>query len=176
MRKHWFYGAFLTFGLLVAIGAAVWSVKGHSMPPVEVPVLGFVFSIIAMLIALQQRLNLYIFGVLCILLAFSGFFLASPDGGRWTAATLIDDPSYGDYGGRWFGVLFLLFPAGWILLASSTVGWKVGLGSYLLAGLIFTITMAAFFGPPRSLVALVLFFLWPRFLLQMIGMFGWSFG
>lgn len=91
---------------------------------------------------------------------------------------------YEPYGGFRFLGLFLLFPVGWILLGHSVATWKIGLASYVAAGLLFTVMAAAlgWFGapgygqgqtPPELFVLVPL--LWPVYTLGALDLFGLHF-
>lgn len=175
------YVAFLTAGF----AAAIWSSYGRELPNVEWLVLGFVVIAVTAILWLQPRPLLYALGVLSVVLAFLGFWLASPDGGGWTPSHVLHDPSYGPYGGRQFAALFLVFfPLGWLLLAASVAHWKVGLVGYVLAGLVFVLMGAAvgWFGvpgvspTPELWVVLSFLLLWPQYTLLLLGAFGHTFG
>ncbi len=135
-------------GVLTAFAGALWSVHGRRIPALEVLVLGFVVVAVGLLQWLRPRPISYALGLLCLLLAFIGWWLASPIGWRWTANRI--GLTYEAYGGFNFFVLCLLFPVGWILLTHSVANWRIGLASYAVAGLVFTLMAAAasWFGPP----------------------------
>lgn len=161
-------------GLLAGfLGAVRTATGGAALPAVHVPVLGFVLVAAGVLLWLRPRTLPYTLGLLCLLLSLVGFWLASPDGGRWVAALLFRDSAPGLYDRRWAGWLsFLLFPAAWHLLAASIATWRVGLVAYLLAGLAFVLMGAAagFFRAPATAGIVLLF--WPQQVLTMLGVFG----
>ncbi len=189
--RRWFYATVLAAILLAGFAAAIWSVKGRSLAAVETSVLGLVLIAVIALLWLEPRPIPYAVGVVCLLLAFVGLWLGSPDGGRWIANSILHDPSYGPYGGRFFGYLFLLFPVGWVLLAASVATWKIGLVTYLVAGLVFMLMNAVtgMFGPSAPgivtnlttgmlspFVLGTILLLWPQYTLIFLGLFGYTFG
>ena len=181
--RRWFSIAFLIVGFLAGFAAAIWSSNGREIPNVESLVLSFVVIAFAAILWLQPRPLVYALAVLSVILAFVGFWLASPDGGRWTASSIFHDSSYGPYGGRWFVVLFVVFfPLGWLLLAASVTKWKIGLVAYVLAGLVFVSAIAAWFGvpvvslTPQIWVVLRIVLIWPYYTLIIPGAFGHTFG
>jgi hypothetical protein len=187
--RHWLSLGFLAATLRTTFAGAYWRLDGRLLPvvePVKEPlVLGLVAVAVAGLLWLRPHLQLYVLGLLCVMLAFVGFWLASPDGGYWIGSNILDDPSYGPYGGRTFGYIFLLFPVGWILLATSVSSWMTGVVSYLLPGVTLVLVAAAagLFGPPGYgpdqpplWIPVSIVLAWPAQVLQVLGKFGRTFG
>ena len=148
--RRWLYLALLTIGLLTGFGRAALSNQGYVITAAEPLVLGFVVLAVVLLLWLRPRPIPYFPGLLCLLLAFVGFWLASPRGGLWIANYILHDPSYGPYDGINFGSLTFLLPVGWICLARSVINWRIGIITYFLAGLLFVLIniAAGLFGPP----------------------------
>ena len=155
-KRRWLYAVFLGVGLLTTFAGALWRINaffGHGGPLplvdssysrapitlIDCLVLSFTAVAGVGLLWLRPRPIAYIIGLLCLLIAFIGFWLASPNSGRWVGSSILHDPGYGPYGGRWFGMLFFLFPLGWVLLGASVSNWKKGLVAYLLVGLAFVL-------------------------------------
>lgn len=180
------YGVLFAVGVLLLIGMAFWNVQHQPnawfgpntflSSNIHLFILGFVILAVVGLLSLRPEPALYALGLGCLLFAFIGFWLASPSGRLWTAQILLG-PTYGLYGGRIFGWLFLLFPAGWLLLAMSVSDWRVSGISYLAPGFIFVVTSALVLGIPDTLTSLLFFvgyflFAWPLLAFAMLGMFG----
>lgn len=186
LHRRWWYAGFLTVGLLTGFAQANRHMHGVPLPAVHVPVLGFVVVAVGALLWLRPQPVYYAGGLACLLVAFVAFWVASPDGGRWAATYLLQDPGYGPYGGRWAGPLWLLFPVAWLLLASSAAGWQVAVGSYGLAWAAFLVMALVGLGPaalvqmPAALLSVPLLwlspFLWPAYTLMMLGVFGHTVG
>lgn len=183
------YLALLAAGLVALFVGAWWRLPGREIPIVGrliyVPVLAFVAVAVAGLLWLRPHRTRYTLGVLCVLLAFVGFWLGSPAGGRWMG-NLLNDPNYGPYGGLMFDFLFLvLLPVGWVLLGASVANWKVGVATYLVLGvaLVLGTALTAGFGPPgygpgQTPPWVPPYFLlgWPAVVLVVLGTFGRTFG
>ena len=182
------YLALVTAGTVALFVGAWWRLRGREIfiapSVIHVPVLAFVAVAVASLAWLRPHRIVYMLGVVCALLAFIGFLLASPVGGIW-AGNLLNDPTYGPYGGRMFGYLVLLLPIGWVLLGASVASWKVGLTTYLVPGVVLLVGAALvgdILGPPGyglgQMPPWVLpYFLlgWPVVVLVMLGTFGYTF-
>ncbi len=183
------YLAFVMVGLVVLFATALAYIYGHKITGVELGTVRqatLAFSVVAVigLVWLSPRRRAYTLGILCMLVAFVGFWLASPQGGLWIS-NVVQDPNYGPYGGGVFAILFLLFPLGWVLLSASVADWKIGIVSYFLTGLIFLLMSGAagLFGPVGygsgqmpPWVPVILLLLWPEYTLMMLGTFGYTFG
>lgn len=189
VRAGLLYLSFLTTGLLILFSASLWLVSGHMIPGVgaaaiHVLVLGFATAAVLGLIALRPRRAPFALGVLCVLLALVGFWIASPDG-RQLISHALGMPAHDTYPGPLLGFSFLLFPVGWVLLGASVANWRIGLLSYLLYGLVFlALTLVAGligplgYGPGRTppLLPVALVLLWPEYAMVMLGIFGYTFG
>jgi len=142
--------------------------------------MGAVALAIGGLLWLRPNPILYGLGGLGILLAMIAFWIASPVGGLWVKKYVLP-PEAGLFAARWAGWLFLvMFPAGWLLLASSVVRWTTGVIAYLSLGLLFASAWGAIWGMGGQLGLLPYFLLvgllWPFMILAMLGVFGTSFG
>jgi hypothetical protein len=180
------YLALVTAGLVVLLAGAWWGLAGREIPLtrgiIEVLVLAFVAAAITGLHWLRPHRTLYVFGVLCVVVAFLGIWLGSPTGGWWMGNAL-NASNNGPYARRIFSFLFLLFPIGWFLLATSVANWKLGVATYLAPGVILVLITVAIAGPPgygpgQIPVWLLPYFLfgWPAAMLQALGAFGYTFG
>jgi hypothetical protein len=181
--RRWLYLTFLSTGIAALFGGAWWRLPGREIPIlgpiIHVPVLGFVALAAAGLVWLRPRPTPYALGVLCVLVALVGFWLGSPAGGWWLGS-LLHDPGYGPYGGRNFGLLFVLLPVGWVLLGASVADWKGGVISYLTPGVVLvlgTVLTSGAAGPLMpSWLPVYLLLGWPAVILIVLGTFGHTCG
>lgn len=171
-------GALYTTVLAVIIYAAM-ALAPHIAfatggPPtgVDRPILVLVFLFTSTLLWLQPRLGPYALGVASLAVAFIGMWLASPNGITWYLQAGYD-PSHTPV----FGYVPLVsLPAGWVLLATSVVGWRKALTSYIIVGLAFMLVLTLVLNTrPTYELGLICVF-WPYSLLRMLGIFGWSLG
>ena len=171
-------------GLVAVFSGAWWRIPGREIPVIgqiiHLPIIGFATAAVARLLWLRPRRILYALGVLCILVAFTGFWLASPAGGQWTGE-LLNNRTYGPYGGYMFRLLFLLLQAGWVLLGASVANWKIGIATYLAPGIALALGAAllgAFdlFGATPFWVPFYFLLGWPQVILIALGTFGHTFG
>lgn len=188
-RARGLYLALITVAILALFTGSWWRLHGREIPiagnVIHVPVLAFVATAVAGMVWLRPRRTAYILGVVCVLLAFIGFWLGSPLGGQWVG-NLLKDPNYGPYGGRMFGYLVLLLPVGWVLLGASVANWKVGVVTYLVQGVVLVLSavlVGGIFGPPGygpgqmpPWVPAYFLFGWPVVILVLLGTFGYTFG
>jgi hypothetical protein len=118
----------------------------------------------------------YTAGLVCLLAAIIGFWIASPNGGPW-AAYITRNPDLSTWGGSAFAYAFLfLFPLGWVLLAGSIDGWVRASLSYLATGLSFVLLHIVLLGGVPAMLVPVYVLFWPHFTLAMLGTFGWASG
>lgn len=180
--RRWLYAACLGAVLIAGMAAALWSAHGspNRVPAVELVVAGIVAAAVGALLWLRPRPLPYALGLLCLLLALLGLWLASPLGWWVTSTQLLHWPYERFAGWQRFGVLMLLFPVAWVLLAASVTDFRIGLLSYLVPGVTFLLMIAgsgAFHSPGPSPLLLFAFpLLWPVYTLMMLGLFGFSFG
>lgn len=176
------YVGLLAVSLLVIIILPFWTPAQRKIvdfgPNIHLLILGLVNLAVVGLLPLRPKPVLYALGLVCLLFAFIGLWLASPSGELWTAQILLD-PSYARYSVLKPGWLFFLLPAGWLLLARSVSNWVVGALSYLAPGVIVIAALAIISGIPTTLnsilVLLYFFFLWPVLVFDLLGMFGMTF-
>ncbi len=181
--RHRIYAGLLAVSLLIVIASPLWAlVQQKSVefgPNTHLLVLGLVILAVVGLLPLRPKPVHYALGLVCLLFAFIGLWLASPDGGFWLAQILLDS-SFGRYGELKFGWLLILLPAGWLLLGRSVSNWMVSALSYLAPGVIIIAALAIISGIPTALnsllVLLYFFFLWPVLVFLLLGMFGMTMG
>ncbi len=174
------YGGLLAVSVLVIIIMPFWNLEQQRIPGsgsnIHLLILGLVILAVAGLLSLRPKPVLYAVGLGCLLFAFIGLWLASPNGEIWTAQILLD-LDYGRSGGQKFGWLFYLFPVGWLLLAMSVSDWRVSSISYLAPGFISVSVSAMIFGLPDTLNSVLIYLgffllLWPLYIFSILGMFG----
>lgn len=175
------------------LAVIVWSGYGRDVPLRDPFILSLLLLPVAVLGGMQARPVLYSLGLLCLLLAFAGTWLASPGGSQWVARNVLQDAAPDPYGGlHRFGGMLFLFPVAWILLARSVSTWKIALASYLAPGLLWALAVVIAnwasstreLHPPEFWVQGVLFgvqlflallVLWPSYMLGFLNLFGLHF-
>src|SRR5438093_1451881 len=143
MRRR-IYATVLGAGLLLGLAWGVGSLysraaSGQQLPSAAFPAVTFMVAAVLGLLWLRPQLLLYALGLVSLLLAFGGPWIATSEILRhWPAS------------GYQFGWLPLLFLVAWLLLAASISAWKVGLLSYPLVGLtlILMIVAGGLLAPP----------------------------
>jgi hypothetical protein len=179
----------LTFAIFAFFAGGWWRIYGRPIPVVgnviHVPLLAFLIAAVAGLLGFRPRRTLYALGVLSVVLALTGLWLASPIGGQWMA-NLLNDPKYfGSSTRSMFGVLGLLLPIGWALLGASVTNWRLAIATYLIPGVALVVGGVAigFFGTPgfgvgqmSPWVPLYFLFEWPVIILIVMGVFGYAWG
>lgn len=180
--RRWLYAGCLGVVLIAGMAAALWSAHGspNRVPALHLVVPGFMAAAVGALLWLRPRPVPYALGLVSLLLALTGLWLASPIGWWFTSTQVLGWPYQPFVGWQRFGLLMLLFPVAWVLLASSVSDLRIALLSYLVPGVTFVLIIAAsgwFHSPGPSLLLLLAFpLLWPVYTLMMLGLFGFSFG
>ncbi len=180
----------VALAVVACLAAIAWSgygqaVYGQAIPMRDPLVVGLLFLPVAVLSGMQPRPRFYRLGLLCLLVAFLGTWLAG-SGGDWVARNVFHDAAPDPYSGqRRFGYMVLLFPVAWILLARSVSSWKIALASYLAPGLAWACTVVTanwasgtFWvnGVSFWVQAFPVFLvLWPSYMLGFLDLFGLHF-
>lgn len=182
------YAAMLTLVIVALFVGGWWRIYGRPLPVgptvVHVALLAFLIVAVAGLLGFRPRLLPYALGVISVVLALVGLWLASPVGGWWIAKLLSDPNYFASSPLRNSGFLGLLLPIGWVLLGASVANWRLAIASYLIPGIALVIGGAAIgvFGPPgfglgQMLPWVPLYFLveWPVIITITLGVFGYGF-
>jgi hypothetical protein len=179
------YAAALGAGILLGLAWGVGSLyarstSGQPLPSAAFPTLACVIAATLGLLWLRPRPLVYALGLVCLLLALAGPWVAASGLLRhWPAS------------GYQLGWLSLLFPVAWILLAGSIGAWRLGLLSYLLVGLTFIlmIVVGGLIGPappwgrsiftpwdllPSRYHLPFMWLLWPQYALGFLNVSQWG--
>jgi hypothetical protein len=182
------YAAMLTLAIFALFVAAWWRIYGRQIPVVgnsiDVLVVAFSGASAGGLLRFRPHRRLYALGVLSMVVAFIGLWLASPIGGQWLV-NMLNDPNYfGSSMRSIVGFLGLLLPIGWVLLGASVAGWRLAITTYLIPGVALVVGGFAIgaLGPLGSgtgqmlpWVPLYFLFEWPVIILVAVGVFGYAF-
>jgi hypothetical protein len=168
MRRS-LYPMFLTTSLTGTFAAAI-SFNLVGTPRVtDTVVFALVATAVGGLLVFRPRPVPFLAGLLLLVVAFVGFWLASPP----VRASI----RIGAFDGLVFAYLTLLFPAARVLLAASVSDWLVGLGSYLTFGVTAALMVrAASYSVLEAWLLTLYVLLWPPLTLLLLGIFGWRLG
>lgn len=176
--RRYVYLAVFTATLLAGMRVALLSPMdpSHRLQAPQIVVFGFAIVVAAGLIWLDAKVAPYTLGLMFLMMAFLGFWIASPDGALWMGH-MARNSDLALSGTRVFAYVFLFsFPIGWILLAGSVYGWlRAGL-SYLGAGGMFILLHMLLISKLPMALLPVYWLFWPHFTLVMLGTFGFDFG
>ncbi len=167
------YGAALGGVLLVGFVATARALR-HELPGSRYLAWGTALGLVLGLLWLRPRRDLYAAGLFCLAVAGLGLWLGG--------AVPLRDGGILRYALGLVGAALL--PVGWVLLATSAGSWRLGVTSYLLAGLAFVAIvygadrvlypeLAGGWRPPSPRVLATLWLLWPAYVLQALGVSAW---
>lgn len=183
-RRYVAYAALLSVVLGIQFSLALAAAYARKLPASDVLVAALMVSAVGMLLWLDPRPRLFGAGLALLAAVLLLTWLGSPKGALLLGRFAVLPPN-DPYATRVLANAMLLFPVAWFALAASVASWRVGLVSYIVAGLGLALmaSVTGLLGSPfvsQQPHFFVLFasyvLLWPQSVLVMLGAFGHSFG